>query len=103
MPDKSGFSWCLSLALSRRVRGDVFSRGSLRQGAEKSTGRVNAGRINFFIRSGPAKKMNTSPVDFTAAPAADVFPRKAPHPGERRTQNRQREKHQKEARGFKGE
>ncbi|EGL0768311.1 hypothetical protein IO954_004314 [Salmonella enterica subsp. enterica] len=47
--------------------------------------------------------MNTPPVDFTAAPAADVFPRKAPHPGERRTQNRQREKHQKEARGFKGE
>ncbi|EDQ2394326.1 hypothetical protein RU50_005439 [Salmonella enterica subsp. enterica] len=31
--------------------------------------------------------MNASPVDFTAAPAADVFPRKAPHPGERRTLN----------------
>lgn len=41
--------------------------------------------------------MNASPVDFTAAPAAYVFPRKAPHPGE----NRQREIHQKEARGFR--
>ncbi|EKN5804711.1 hypothetical protein PXU57_005490 [Salmonella enterica subsp. enterica] len=28
--------------------------------------------------------MNAPPVDFTVAPAADVFPRKAPHPGERR-------------------
>ncbi|KSU41958.1 hypothetical protein ABI57_18480 [Salmonella enterica subsp. enterica serovar Veneziana] len=66
--------------LCSRSRVLCFSRGSLRQGTEKSTGRVNA-----------------SPVDFTAAPAADVFPRKAPHPGE----NRQREIHQKEARGFR--
>ncbi|EJM3587678.1 DUF905 family protein [Salmonella enterica] len=29
-----------------------FSRGSLRQGTEKSTGRVNAGRINFFRLKG---------------------------------------------------
>ncbi|ELV9460734.1 hypothetical protein QND27_004127 [Salmonella enterica] len=80
-----------------RVPGAGFSRVSLRQGAEKSTGRVNAGRINFFLLSGSSKKMNASPVDFTAAPAADVFPRKAPHPGKKR----QREIHQKEARGFR--
>lgn len=83
--------------LCSRSRVLCFSRGSLRQGTEKSTGRVNAGRINFFRLKGTAKKMNSSPVDFTAAPAADVFPRKAPHPGE----NRQREIHQKEARGFR--
>ncbi|EMD3067358.1 hypothetical protein ABJX67_003453 [Salmonella enterica] len=83
--------------LCSRSRVLCFSRVSLRQGTEKSTGRVNAGRINFFRLKGTAKKMNSSPVDFTAAPAAYVFPRKAPHPGE----NRQREIHQKEARGFR--
>ncbi|EOC0702126.1 hypothetical protein ACIU3Q_005306 [Salmonella enterica subsp. enterica serovar Kokomlemle] len=37
--------------------------------------------------------MNASPVDFTAAPAADVFPRKAPHPGKRRTRKTGRGKY----------
>lgn len=63
--------------LCSRSRVLCFSRVSLRQGTEKSTGRVNAGRINFFRLKGTAKKMNASPVDFTAAPAAYVFPRKA--------------------------
>ena len=85
-------------SLCARSRVLCFSRGSLRQGTEKSTGRMNAGRINFFRLKGTAKKMNAPPVDFTAAPAADVFPRKAPLPGKKR----QRGLHQKEARGFKG-
>lgn len=42
--------------LCSRSRVLCFSRVSLRQGTEKSTGRVNAGRINFFRLKGTAKK-----------------------------------------------